>query len=210
MIRYGTISKLGTGARKGMAKVLFPDRDVNTDAPSEGTESCWMAVMQDVTLGARAYRMPRLKTLVGCLLDADEETGLILGARYNTLDPAPTVPDTTDYLEFEDGTKLSYDPVAHLLKADVAGDVQVLATGNVTSQAGGTATVKAPSIVLDGPVHMTGTLLVDGHATASSGLGVTGAVTATGEITNGTGIALGTHKHTGVTTGGGTSLGPVP
>ncbi len=221
MIKYGTIAKLGTGAHKGMARVFFQELDVNSDKPSEGIESPWMPVMQGFTLGAKAFRMPRLGTLVGCMMDEDWETGMILGARYNTQDTAPDVPDKTDYLEFEDGTQISYDPEAHLLKVDVKGDVQALATGAVMAQAGTTATVKAPSIVLDGPVHVTGTLLVDGKATLGAGADVTGAVTqtgnftltgaftATGEITSGA-IPLTTHKHTGVTTGSGTSAGPVP
>lgn len=59
-------------------------------------------------------------------------------------------------------------------------------------------TVQAPTIELKGDVVQT-----DGDITA------TGSITADGEITSGT-IPLTTHKHTGVTTGGGTSGPPTP
>lgn len=134
MIKFGTISKLGTGAQKGMARVLFAEQDVNTDEPSQGTESCWLAVMQGFTMGAKAFRMPRMGTLVGCMMDQDEETGMILGARYNTQDTAPAVPDQTDYLEFEDGTTISYDPEAHQLTAQVMGAVDLRAIGKIRAQ----------------------------------------------------------------------------
>lgn len=42
-----------------------------------------------------------------------------------------------------------------------------------------------------------------------AGIAITGNVIVTGEVTA-NGIPLSTHKHTGVTVGGGTSLGPVP
>lgn len=58
-------------------------------------------------------------------------------------------------------------------------------------------TLTAPTIELDGAVHMTGALT--GAATADFDGNVTG-----------DGIGLSTHKHTGVTTGGGTSGGPTP
>lgn len=209
MIRYGTILRLGAGAHKGMAKVLFEEMGVSTDEAPAGLESPWLAVLQDLTLGARALRLPRVNTLVAVLMDEHWETGVVLGARYNAKDPAPAVPDTTDYIEYEDGTQIFYDPAAHLLKADVHGDVQVVATGDVLAQAGGTATLRAPGILLDGPVHMTDTLLVDGKVTASNDVAVAGAVDATGEITSGA-IPLTTHKHDGVTPGGGTSGTPVP
>lgn len=70
-------------------------------------------------------------------------------------------------------------------------------------------TVRAPSLVLDGALQVTGAAQFDGtlHTTGA----VTGDSTAiyTGQVT-GAGIPLSTHKHTGVTTGGGTSLGPIP
>ncbi len=60
--------------------------------------------------------------------------------------------------------------------------------------------VKGP-VQFDDPVHMQQTLTVDGTSA------LTGAVTMPGGATIG-GIPFGTHKHTGVQTGGGTSGGP--
>lgn len=78
----------------------------------------------------------------------------------------------------------------------------------------GNVNITSPAAInLTGNVVVTGTIAASGGLTASAGLTVTGAITATGEITakqGGAGIDLSGHKHTGVTTGSGTSAGPVP
>jgi hypothetical protein len=75
--------------------------------------------------------------------------------------------------------------------------VEIVTPGVVNVQAGGTVTITSPDIELHGPVHITGALT--GDSTAA----FTGAV-------SGDGRSLTTHKHTGVTTGAGTSGGAVP
>lgn len=65
------------------------------------------------------------------------------------------------------------------------------------------------SITADGKIKLVSASEID----ITGNLKVTGAITATGEVTAGFGtsnIDLTGHKHTGVTTGGGTSGGPVP
>ena len=87
------------------------------------------------------------------------------------------------------------------MRADITGDVSVDATGNISADAGGdidaeaagTATVKAPSIVLDGDVRVTGSLNITGSSVTHSGVGIGRA-----------------HVHTGVQTGPGVSGPPRP
>lgn len=63
--------------------------------------------------------------------------------------------------------------------------------------------VSPTEIDLIGPVKVTGAMDITGA------VNVTGTIDATGQITH-AGIGLSTHKHTGVTTGAGTSGGPTP
>lgn len=72
--------------------------------------------------------------------------------------------------------------------------IVITAGGDVSVVAGGTATVEADEITMDGNVTVTGTLTADGALTVPS-------------ATIG-GKDFATHRHTGVTTGGGVS-GPV-
>lgn len=64
-----------------------------------------------------------------------------------------------------------------------------------------TVTIQAPNVKVQGNLEVTGTTKLDQAVTADS------TITASGEVT-GNGIALSTHKHTGVSTGGGTSGPP--
>ncbi len=85
-----------------------------------------------------------------------------------------------------------------------ADGIQIVTPGDVAIQSGGAVTVEAPTVTitspdiqLEGAVHVTGALTGDSTAT------FTGVVT-------GDGRSLTTHKHTGVTVGGGTSGPAVP
>lgn len=80
-----------------------------------------------------------------------------------------------EVVEFKDGTRVSHDPAAKAFRIEVA--------------AGGTATVVAQTITLDGDVHVTGDVTVDGDVTAA-------------------GVSLRHHVHTGVTAGSSTSGEP--
>lgn len=75
--------------------------------------------------------------------------------------------------------------------------VEIVTPGVVNVQAGGTVTITSPNMRLVGPVHVTGALT--GDSTAA----FTGAV-------SGDGRSLTTHKHTGVTVGGGNTGGSIP
>lgn len=124
----------------------------------------------------------------------DMADGLYLGGMLNG------TPE--QYVRFYDGGVEVVTPGD--LKATVGGDMTATVTGDVLAtcangklEATTKLTLKAPDIQFEGPTHTTGT--VTGDSTAV----FTGAVT-------GAGIGLSTHKHIGVTTGGGTSGTPVP
>ena len=99
------------------------------------------------------------------------------------------------------------------------GTVTVNAAGAVSVTAGGAATLTAPSVTLDTPsTHCTGAVTVDGLLTYKAGLSgigggagttITGTITQTGGTLSSNGIALDSHHHSGVQTGGGNTGGPV-
>lgn len=215
MIQFGLVSQLD--ATHGKAKVRLPHADEFTATDELGMESPWMPILFQWATGNQSINMPKLNEQVAFWLEPEGGFGVILGGIYSPADAPPSAPATAWHRRFPDGTILEYDPAAHLLKADVKGDVSVLATGqgtihtqgNLMAQSDATATLKGAAITLDGPVHATGTLLVSGKITGSAGEDITGNITATGEITAAA-IPLTTHKHTGVMSGGSDTGLPVP
>lgn len=92
-----------------------------------------------------------------------------------------------------------------------SGDIDIqTGAGNITVTATDTGTVKAPQIVLDGNVRITGNLTVEGISEGPGG----GAFETRGGINNEDGvirsnaITLDTHTHTGVQPGGGDTGNP--
>lgn len=92
------------------------------------------------------------------------------------------------------------DPYGNIIETAQAGITITDANGNVLQMQSGLNT-------LTGNLKVTGTLEVDKLETGENGLNVTGAITATGEVT-GNGITLSTHTHP-VTTAPGETGAPV-
>ncbi len=109
------------------ARVQFPDND--------GVVSFWLPVVQPKSLKDRFYHMPDVGEHVVCLLDENGESGVILGAIYSQSDAPPVNSVDKWHVTFEDGTILEYDRAVHKLFADVKGDIDVTASGNITSTA---------------------------------------------------------------------------
>lgn len=189
MMKIGIVTQLDPATAR--ARVKFPEDDTFTETEEPGIESYWLQVTHRWTTETKEFSMPAVGSQVVCLMDENLEFGVILAGLYSDADPRPAAPNTSVHLEFSDGTILEYDPAAHLLKADVQGDVEVTATG--------AATIKAAGITLDGPVTITETLTVDGDSTLTGKvecmdtLEVTSTATAS-QFTAGV-ISLTTHKH---------------
>lgn len=76
--------------------------------------------------------------------------------------------------------------------------IEISADGKVKVVSASEVDITAPSVKVTGNMDLTGNLAVTGN------------ISGTGTMTGPGGISLTTHKHTGVTTGGGTSGGPTP
>lgn len=102
-------------------RVQFQDQDA--------VVSDWLPVMQKKTLKDKVYWMPDINEHVVCLLDDNEEFGVVLGAIYSDADTPPVTSQDKFHIKFEDGTTVEYDRSSHKLSADVKGDIEVKATG---------------------------------------------------------------------------------
>ena len=118
-LRYGHVTEVG----KGQARVEFPDLD--------GAPSWWLSILYPTTHGDKDYWLPAKGTLVACLLDKHGEDGAILGAIYAG-ENAPPMSEGERVIEFEDGTKLSYDKSSKALTIDCQGPVIVQGAEGVT------------------------------------------------------------------------------
>lgn len=105
-----------------------------------------------------------------------------------------------------------------------SGDMVIkTASGNITIECTVEATVKAPDIILDGNVRVTGNLVVEGKSTGvdggpavfsngivneAGGFSNTGGIQNTGGTTVSNNVSVEGHQHSGVTPGGGDTASP--
>lgn len=227
MIRFGIVSEV----KKGFARVKIEELD--------GIVTDWLPVLKTKSKSDVESWPLEVNEHVVVAFDQFNEAAVILGAIHNNED-APDEGESAGKWRkvFSDGTVLEYDKNAHKLNVDVKGDIaakttgkaSIDATGNVDVKSMATATVQAlnvkatattlveieaPAITLKGPVTVTGPLAAAAISTTGGGaITSTGDITTTGVITGGQvkegAVRLGTHKHIGVQTGGGTSGIPTP
>lgn len=122
-----------------------------------------------------------------CLLicpEGDTDGALALLGIFSDANPAPST-EAIDLIRFDDGALISYDAATHLLVAQLpdGGKVQIDAPGGVK---------------ITGPVEIIGAVKIAGD------VDINGKATASDDVVGG-GKSLKSHKHTGVTAGGGVS-----
>ena len=194
----------------------------------------FLPVLAQRTVNDCEYDLPDIgQDVVVIFMPNGLESGFVLGGFYNTNQrPNQTTPDIYQH-SFKDGTFLQYDRSAHVLTADVKGDIVVKATGNadinvtgnVTEAVGGsltatvtgnvtvassaTVTIKASSaITLNAPtVNIQGTLNTSAQGGGAGSANITGTMKATGDITAGN-ISLQNHVHGGVQAGSSNTSAP--
>ena len=194
----------------------------------------FLPVLAQRTVNDCEYDLPDIgQDVVVIFMPNGLECGFVLGGFYNTNQrPNQTNPDIYQH-SFKDGTFLQYDRSAHVLTADVKGDIAVKATGkadinvtgNVTEAVGGslTATVTgnvtitgsaavtikgSSSITLNAPtVNIQGVLNTTAQSGGAGTANITGTMKATGDITAGS-ISLQNHVHGGVQAGSSNTSAP--
>lgn len=219
-INYRTVLKFGiiseVDAAKGLARVQFPDAD--------GIVSNWLPMSVPLTLSDKFSLPFFVNEHVWCLMDEELEYGVIGGAIYSSADTPGSLGNADIVgMAFAHGLHIQYkrsDGTLTIsgtgkLKVDVTGDVEIVSAANVKITATTEVDITAPVIKATGAMQVVGEITAGG-INITTGLGGgsgkmigDGDIQTTGSIKQGT-VELGTHVHSGVQTGAGTSGPPVP
>ena len=116
--------------------------------------------------GNRTYDSLEVGEQVFVITPPGQALGVIIGVLNQTAFPAPDHSPEMQKTVYKDGSVISYNRAAHILTADIKGDVKVLATGNIQAEAkkavsveaATTATITAPKITLNGIITLNGPL----------------------------------------------------
>jgi phage baseplate assembly protein V len=227
MLRFGNISAIDVA--KGYARVTFLDDNVVSD---------WLQVVTLGSLQNKFFHTFDINEQVVCLMDDNLEDGVILGAIFSdNIAPDGANKDVVR-VKFPDNSSIEYNRNTHEYNIDIKGKINITAESdinitsetkvNITSETASisavTAEVEATNVTVTGIVDITGATTINGALTVTGAVTVasvasSGAITATDVTASGTvsgstvtagAISLGTHKHTGVTTGAGNTGTPTP
>lgn len=152
LVRLGTIATVDLAAARCTVRYGDPDDD-DDDGEAGGAATPpirWLAMRAGAT---RVWSPPTVGEQVLLLTpDGQIEAAVALtGIVQDAFPPAGS--DETEVLEFADGARLSYDPLAHALA--------------VTLPAGATAAIEAPGgVTIRGDVTIEGTVTVSEDVTA--------------------------------------------
>lgn len=191
LIRVGEV--VGVDEAAGAARVRFADAQDLVSHPCR--------VLTDKSLRDKSQWMPDLGEQVLCLfLAGGLEQGFVVRALYSSADPAPGKPGHIRFVRFEDGTELEYDRQAHTLRADVKGEIEVAAEGNITASTPGLLTLeggqgivmRAPALTMQGlgggcAATLEANLTLRGDLAQEGNASVSGDVTAGGSIMDASG-----------------------
>lgn len=221
MLKFGIISEVD--AAKGLAKVTF-DGD-------EGIVSGWLHMAQAKTKQDKFIIPYDINEHVFCHMDERMEYGVIGGAIYDEKNNATGGSNEKIRVQFVGGLLIEYSRTNKNLAISGIGDINIDINGtgkgkvnikcnHAAIESLTSAEIKATTLIkLDAPaVLCTGSLQAAsigiGAAPGSGAAKITGDIEVTGKVEAGEvkegAIRLGTHKHIGVTTGGGTSGTPTP
>jgi phage baseplate assembly protein V len=157
MFRHGKVTEVCVDATQVCCRVQYLDKDGLISKP--------LPVKQFGSRSTSAFYCPKVGDDVNVtMLPNGDEDGFIDGSFYNTGNPPPITDADTRHITYADGTVMEYKEGQTATATRVARNGQLTITSqfpiDITC---GTAIIKAGSITLDGPVHITGALTVDGY-----------------------------------------------
>ena len=175
LIRRGSVASVDLAAATCTVRYGNPDDE---DGGAETPPIRWLALRAGKT---RSWSPPSVGE-GAIVLAPDGQIAAAIALVGIPQDGFEAPGDTlAELVEYEDGARVGYDPVAHALTAILP--------------AGASALVEAPQITLRGDVTIEGNIALSGQ------------MTATGDVTAG-GVSLQSHKHDGVQPGGGQTGAP--
>lgn len=175
-LQFGTVAAVD--ASKHALRVTLP--------ALENLQTDWLPMLTLAAGGNQFYSLPDVGELVVCLLDAQGESGAVLGAIYNDADPTPASNAELHVLQYRNGTRIEHDRST--------GDVRVTTSGKVLVQAS-EVTLDAPQTTTTGNLLVQGSLTYQGGMTGSGGKGaaaqINGNIRITGDVEAGGNIDAG-------------------
>ncbi len=160
MVRYGKVSQVNK--EKQTVQVLFEDLDQTTSND--------LPIIYPHTIKNRVVKLPEINEEVVCIFSEGGSDGWCVGSYANY----SMIPGTLERFEFEDGTVLEYDTVAHHLLANIKG----------------TATLKGENIILNGATTLDGDVTFKGTVTIEGDIVVKGTMTSQGKATFSNGATI--------------------
>ena len=175
-LQFGTVAAVD--AARHTLRVTLP--------ALENLQTDWLPMLTPAALGNRFYSLPGVGALVVCLLDAQGESGAVLGAIYNDADPTPASNADLHVLQYSNGTRIEHDRST--------GNVLVKTSGKVLVQAN-EATIDAPETTTTGNLLVQGSFTYQGGMMGSGGAGnaaqINGNISITGNVEAGGNIDAG-------------------
>ena len=175
-LQFGTVAAVD--AAKHSLRVTLP--------ALENLQTDWLPMLTLAAGGNQFYSLPDVGELVVCLLDAQGESGAVLGAIYNDADPAPASHADLHVLQYSNGTRIEHDRRT--------GDVLVKTSGKVLVQASA-VTIDAPTTTTTGNLLVQGSFTYQGGMMGSGGAGnaaqINGNISITGNVEAGGNIDAG-------------------
>lgn len=212
MLRFGRISSIDPA--KCYARVRFTDDEIVSD---------WLQIVVLGAISNQFFHIFDINEQVACLMDENSEEGVIIGAVFNDSKSPSNGNKDLVRVRFSDESFIEYNRASHEYNINVKGKINITSEGETKIEAqevsveatavsvdAETVSVQATTVDITAAASITGNLIVSGSISAASisaptvsagGLSISGSnLTTTGEVTA-SGIALTTHKHSGVTTG---------
>lgn len=181
--RFGTVTETKSADGKALARVKVGER-----------VSDFLPVMSFSNSFKKHWIPVRPKEQVLVLSPFGEANGgVVMRSIFNRSAKEPTgANDTMEIVEYEDGTRLSYDTEAKELKIDAAGKITIVCKS---------ASIYADNVDITAATSNTGDVTITGAVSITGALSVTGDISTDASISDSKGSLTG-HVHTGVTSGG--------
>jgi phage baseplate assembly protein V len=196
LIRIGVVSEIDTG----QALCRVQTGELVTD---------WLHWLTPHAGGARTWSAPSLGEQVLILsLGGELDTAFVLPAIYSDDFPAPSVSAQAYHIQFPDGAVMEYEPDTGALTVSGIKTASVVASTSVSVTAPNVTVTASKKITFDTPEVVCTNKLTTGSLEVKQGGAMTGNITHSGGSLSSNGVALHTHKHGGVQTGGGQTQGP--
>jgi phage baseplate assembly protein V len=169
VVRFGVVVDRQAGQFGPQVRVSYDDR---------GVTSAWLPIGKQGSANCGMHYVPRVGDTVTVLhYPTGIEDGVVV-CTHNTSNNPGFQPRSLNAIamQADDGSYFEYDPDVGCLSVNGVSTIYLKSNGDLTANVGGnatvtaaTATVQAGTITLQGPVHITGTLKVDGVCTFAAG-----------------------------------------